>query len=209
VFSFFVVNFFIYFFLLISLSFLVACSLSFHLSLSADSALSLSFQARVIAPLLVLEVGHVQKMKKLYGLNFHNGRVWEPLRLCSLCMDDWECDIGTDAEIYREAELLHADNEQLADEVLGTTRGNEDDDDDNVSVELNRADVPTTPMGGIDIDKIVHEGEHETRPEELPPLQNLHEKHENLKHHKRRSRVLRMQMGQSTHDIHSLDLGDL
>ena len=48
---------------------------------------------RVIAPLLVIEVGHVQKMKKLYGNHFHNGQVWEPLRLCSLCQSDWEEDI--------------------------------------------------------------------------------------------------------------------
>ena len=44
---------------------------------------------------------------------------WDPLRLCNHCQDDWESDIYCDDEIFREAELLHAENEYLADEVLG------------------------------------------------------------------------------------------
>ena len=123
--------------------------------------------------------------------------------------------------------LVHADNEQLADEVLGTKRGNEDDD--NILVELNGengADVPTTPMGGIDLDRLIHQGGaggdvgqgrgeekmhgvgEKLRPEALPQTlpENLKHQHENVKHHRRRSSVLRMQLGGSSTETHSLDL---
>ena len=39
--------------------------------------------------------------------------------MCNHCRSDWQGDIDCDAEIFREAELSHADNEHLADEVLG------------------------------------------------------------------------------------------
>ena len=41
------------------------------------------------------------------------------MRLCNHCRSDWQGDIDCDTEIFRDAELLHADNEHLADEVLG------------------------------------------------------------------------------------------
>ena len=57
--------------------------------------------------------------ESLLGSHFHGDHIWDPLRLCNHCQDDWESDIYCDDEIFREAELLHAENEYLADEVLG------------------------------------------------------------------------------------------
>ena len=77
----------------------------------------------VIAPKLVLEVDRgVRKLgsaDSFFGAHFHGDHIWEPVRLCNHCRSDWQGDIDCDTEIFRDAELLHADNEHLADEVLG------------------------------------------------------------------------------------------
>jgi hypothetical protein len=87
------------------------------------------------------------------GNNFHGGHIWEPLRLCTLCQDDWREELTTTKEIFREAEILHADNEQLADEVLGRVHDEEDIDiEDQLTADL--LGVPKTPNGSVDIDKV-------------------------------------------------------
>ena len=87
------------------------------------------------------------------GNHFHGGHIWEPLRLCTLCQDDWREELTTTKEIFREAEILHADNEQLADEVLGRVHDEEDIDiEDQLTADL--LDVPKTPNGSVDIDKV-------------------------------------------------------
>ena len=87
------------------------------------------------------------------GNHFHGGHIWEPLRLCKLCQDDWREELTTTKEIFREAEILHADNEQLADEVLGRVHDEEDIDiEDQLTADL--LGVPKTPNGSVDIDKV-------------------------------------------------------
>ena len=84
-----------------------------------------------------------------------------------MCQTDWKEDITTKKEIFRDAELLHADNEQLADEVLGRTHGEEDDVDNELTPDL--IGVPQTPNGSVDLDLIREEigVGHSERPEAL------------------------------------------
>ena len=88
--------------------------------------------------------------------------------MCTLCQTDWNEDITTKKEIFREAELLHFDNEQLADEVLGRTHGEEEETENELTPDL--FGVPQTPNGSVDIDLIREEigiG-HSDHPEVLP-----------------------------------------
>ena len=88
--------------------------------------------------------------------------------MCTLCQTDWNEDITTKKEIFREAELLHFDNEQLADEVLGRTHGEEEETENELTPDL--IGVPQTPNGSVDIDLIREEigiG-HSDHPEVLP-----------------------------------------
>ena len=82
-----------------------------------------SCSSRVIAPKLVLEVDRgirsLQGAYNFFGAHFHGNHIWDPVRLCCHCMDDWQADIDSNEELFRGAELLHADNEAFADEVLG------------------------------------------------------------------------------------------
>ena len=88
--------------------------------------------------------------------------------MCTLCQTDWNEDITTKKEIFREAELLHFGNEQLADEVLGRTHGEEEETENELTPDL--IGVPQTPNGSVDIDLIREEigiG-HSDHPEVLP-----------------------------------------
>ena len=123
----------------------------------------------------------------------------------------------TSNEIYREAELLHADDEQLADEVLGRSH-DDDDNNDNDGGDLNdgfggedRTDLPTTPGGTLDVNALRATMGLDTN---ISNISNKEEEEQNKnkrdRSRRRRSSVLRTQLGISLIEptVHSFNVDD-
>ena len=126
----------------------------------------------------------------------------------------------TSNEIYREAELLHADDEQLADEVLGRSH-DDDDNNDNDGGDLNdgfggedRTDLPTTPGGTLDVNALRATMGLDTNISNISNISNKEEEEQNKnkrnRSRRRRSSVLRTQLGISLIEptVHSFNVDD-